>query len=215
MYNELEKYYKRNSNQIKARKTATIIYATLVIIILVINSLTPGEWFLKTALSLLLVLSATIITALFTRRTIKQNGSNTLKSNRTAHNYDNRNNDLALIKKYLKKHELLSEKALYEIKNHYLVKSTETKPNHTLEVFLTIATIASSLLSGSEPDTDNITKSTIITIIIIIVIFTIYFIIKSYYGYYRFFTGDDDLYETLEDVTTRLYLETVQKDRKK
>ena len=215
MYHELEKYYKQNSNQIKTRKNTTIIYVVLIIAILIINSLTPGKWFVKTILSLISVFFVTIITALLSQYITKQKNPDTIKRKGAISNHSDKHNDLTIIKKYLKSRGLLSEKALYTIKNHYLAKSMEAKTNHILEIFLTIATIATSLLPNNESTSENLTRSIVITTIVIIAILTIYFIVKSYCSYYRFFTGNDDLYETLEDITTQLYLETLQKDNKK
>lgn len=213
MYHELEKYYKQNSNQIKTRKITTTIYIILIIIILIINSLTPGKWFIKTILSLFSVFFVTVITAFLSQYITKQKYSNAIKCKDAISDHGDKYNDLILIKKYLKNRGLLSEEALYAIKNHYLAKSMEAKTNHILETLLTIATIATSLLPNNEPTSENSTKSIVITVVIITVILTIYFIIKSYYSYFRFFTGNDDLYEVLENITTQLYLETVQKDK--
>ena len=67
MYNELEKYYKKNSRQIKTRKIVTIAYSAIITIILIIDSITPGSFIVKTSISLILIMLTTAITAIMTK----------------------------------------------------------------------------------------------------------------------------------------------------
>lgn len=207
MHEDLEKYYKKNSREIKIRKAITISYSVAIAIILIINSITPGNLILKTIISLGLTILATIIAAIVTQYIITQKTNH--PKNQSA------NNDYAVIKLYLSQHNLLNKESLNSIKLHYLIKSQRQKPSYFIEIVLTIITIATSFISSREIASENIAKSILISAVIAVGLLIICFTIKSYFNYYRFFTGDDDLYETLEDITTRLYLETVQKDRKK
>lgn len=207
MYEDLEKYYKKNSREIKTRKAVTILYSVAIAIILIINAITPGNLFLKTIISLELTILATIIAAIVTQYIITQK-TNHPKNQST-------NNDYTMVKQYLHQHNLLKKESLDTIKLHYLIKSQKQTPSYYMEITLTITTIATSFISSREITSENIAKSILISAVIAVSLLIICFIIKSYFNYYRFFTGDDDLYETLEDITTRLYLETVQKDRKK
>lgn len=207
MYEDLEKCYKKNSREIKTRKTITILYSVAIAIILIINSITPGNLIIKTIISLGLTILATIIAEIVTQYIITQ------KTNHPKN--QSINNDYAMVKQYLRQHNLLKKESLDTIKLHYLIKSQKQTPSYYMEITLTITTIATSFISSREITSENIAKSILISAVITVSLLIICFTIKSYFNYYRFFTGDDDLYETLEDITTRLYLETVQKDRKK
>lgn len=207
MYEDLEKYYKKNSREIKTRKAITILYSVAIAIILIINSITPGNLILKTIISLGLTILATIIAAIVTQYIVTQK-TNHPKNQST-------NNDYAVVKQYLSQHNLLKKESLDTIKLHYLIKSQKQTPSYYMEITLTITTVATSFISSREITSENIVKSILISAVIAVSLLIICFTLKSYYNYCRFFTGDDDLYETLEDITTRLYLETVQKHRKK
>ena len=205
MYEDLEKYYKKNSREIKTRKAVTILYSVAIAIILIINATTPGDLVLKTTIILGLIIIATIIATIVTRYIITQK-TNHPKNQST-------NNDYAMVKQYLRQHNLLKKESLDTIKLHYLIKSQKQTPSYYIEITLTIITIATSFISSREITPENLAKSILISAVIAVSLLIICFTIKSYFNYYRFFTGDDDLYETLEDITTRLYLETTRKDK--
>lgn len=205
MYEDLEKYYKKNSREIKTRKTVTILYSVVIAIILIINTITPGNLIIKTTISLGLIILATIIATILAQYII------VYKTNRPKK--QSANNDYAMVKLYLSQHDLLNKESLNSIKLHYLIRSQRQKPSYFMEIVLTIITIATSFISSRKITSENIAKSILISAVIAVSLLIICFTIKSYYNYYRFFTGDDDLYETLEDITTRLYIETTQKNK--
>ena len=205
MYEDLEKYYKKNSREIKTRKAVTILYSVAIAIILIINATTPGDLVLKTTIILGLIIIATIIATIVTRYIITHKIKRPKKQST--------NNDYAMVKQYLRQHNLLKKESLDTIKLHYLTKSQKQTPSYYMEITLTITTIATSFISNREITPENLAKSTLITVVIAVGLLIVCLTLKSYYNYYRFFTGDDNLYETLEDITTRLYLETMQKDK--
>ena len=176
-----------------------------IAIILIINATTPGILVLKTIISLGLTILATIIAAIATQQIT------THKTNRPKK--QSANNDYTMVRQYLRQHNLLKKESLNSIKMHYLIKSQKQTPSYYMEITLTIITIATSFISSREITPESLTKSILISAVIAVGLLIICFTIKSYYNYYKFFTGDDDLYETLEDITTRLYLETTQKDK--
>ncbi len=211
MFDNLEKYYKKNSQQIKFRKRVVSVYALIIASFLVINSVTPGDPVVKTIIFLSLVIIITIITAKISLLLITHDN----KKRGEVDSSSLAGKDYALIKNYFRNQKLLKKEPLGAFKNHYLAKVSSQKPNYHTEIMLAIITIFTSFISSKDYTSEAMAKSILLSTITSIGLLIIYFIIKSSLDLYNFYTGTDDLYETLEDFTTQLYLETIHKDNKK
>ncbi len=209
MFKNLEKYYKKNSQQIKFRKKVISIYLLIIVSFLIINSVTPGDPVVKTAIFLSLVIIITVLTAKISLLIITHNNKKHGVNDSIA------DKDYILIRKYLRDRKLLRKEPLEVFKNHYLAKCSTQKLNYHTEILLTTVTIFTSFISGKDYASENIAKSIVLSITASIGLLVVYFIIKSSFDLYNFYTGTDDLYETLEDFTTQLYLETIHKDIRK
>lgn len=211
MFKSLEYFYKTESTRIKFRKSFTKTYFLLSTLILTINGFIPNNILIKTILlmlsfALIIILSIEIASFKTSRKII----TNKKELAHILQRYASK--DQALIRQYLIKHNYSNNKALKTIANHYLTKSQ--KPNST-ETLLTILLAIASIFTSSLNSEAFSTTKFIISIIIMAFFLLIYYIIKSSHDITLFYTGNDDLNETLEDIITKLYLETIHKNNTK
>lgn len=212
MYKKLENAYKVKSTEIRFRKTFTNIYFTLAIIILITNLLVSGNWLAKTIVSLV-ALSVILPLSLEIAAIITSNKILTKKSHFKNLFQNFANKDITLLRNYLKKNDQLDSKSLEIIINHYANKPQ--KSNNTSSLLTILLAIASLFASSLHQDGIFNLAYFVISITTIIIFLIIYYIITSSQEIFKFYTGTDDLYETLEDFTTQLYLETMHKDIRK
>lgn len=206
MYRELEEFYKKNSKQIKLRKISSWMFFLIAIPILCFGGIVEGSWFIKfIIISVILFIFAilvpmTVYFLLTWRKIDKKTSTGRLDEQ-----------DYTLMKKYLKKKKLCTSEALRIIAEHYLIKNHNCgKANDLLTIFLAVATATASCFNSDG----SWSMARIAYIILAISFFiTIYYMIRVYGAHFRFYTGDDDLSQNLEEIATRLYLEVAEKKK--
>lgn len=204
MYRELEEFYKKNSNQIKFRKISSWVFFLLAIPILCFGGMVGGNWLIKFIIIsvILFILAVLIPISIYLLPTWQKVDGKTCRLDEQ---------DYTLMKKYLKKKKLYTGEALRIIAEHYLIKNHNCgKANDLLTIFLAVATATASCFNS-----DGSWGAVRIAYIFLAILFfiAVYYTIRVYSAHFRFYTGDDDLCQNLEEIMTRLYLEATDKKK--
>ena len=207
MYNKIENIY-INGARTRINKKLIKLYICTVVLLLIANALNND----------LIIIQSILLDSFFMMRICEKELNTKLYINFSKKDSNNGLEEIIYekeketLKKYLIKNEMYNEKSLSCLIEHYRNLITpEVIGNNMMTITTTIITIAIPFLTEENINIDIIVKNLPYVLSVILIPIMIYYFYRKIFELKSILTGNDKIYERLEELFSNLYIDFVKK----